>query len=168
MFQEYADEVTPPQETNTWIALTRNAIPIGEIYEWSLLPDCGAVVLFSGTARNHADGRENVTKLSYEAYEEQSLVRLFAIANQAREVWPQLGRITLVHRLGDLEVEESAVVACVSSPHRPEAFEAARFCIDSLKASVPIWKKEEWAEGADWGTRSQDIIDVAIVENQTT
>jgi molybdopterin synthase catalytic subunit len=107
--------------------------------------------------RNHADGRDEVKKLTYEAYEEQAVVRMRAIAEEAQKSWTGIGRIAMIHRLGDLELGDSAVIVCVSSGHRPEAFEAARFCIDALKASVPIWKKEEWAGGSDWGTRSQDI-----------
>ena len=107
--------------------------------------------------RNHADGRDEVSKLTYEAYEEQAIVRMRAIAQEAQKSWAGIGRIAMIHRLGDLQLGDSAVIVCVSSGHRPEAFEAARFCIDALKASVPIWKKEEWAGGSDWGTRSQDI-----------
>jgi molybdopterin synthase catalytic subunit len=60
--------------------------------------------------------------------------------------------VALLHRVGRLDLMESSVVACVSAPHRPEAFEAARYAIDALKASAPIWKHEVWADGADWGT----------------
>ena len=61
-------------------------------------------------------------------------------------------RVALLHRVGRLELTESSVIAAVSAPHRPEAFEAARYAIDALKASAPIWKHEVWADGADWGT----------------
>ena len=157
----YAKDVLPPADTDTWIAVVNETLPIGEIYEWSVSPDCGAVVLFSGVVRNYADGRTGVSKLSYEAYEEQAVARMHAIANEVRATWKDLGKITMIHRVGDLGLGESAVVTCVSSPHRPAAFEAARFCIDALKASVPIWKKEEWDGGSDWGTRSQDISEVS-------
>jgi molybdopterin synthase catalytic subunit len=83
--------------------------------------------------------------------------KMRAIAEEAQKSWTGIGRIAMIHRLGDLQLGDNAVIVCVSSGHRPEAFEAARFCIDALKASVPIWKKEEWAGGSDWGTRSQDI-----------
>lgn len=156
----YAEDVLPPVDTDTWIAIVNEKLPIGAIYDWSITPECGAVVLFSGIVRNHADGRFGVSKLTYEAYEEQAVARMRAIADEVRATWADLGNITMIHRIGDLELGESAVVACVASPHRPAAFEAARFCIDALKASVPIWKKEEWDGGSDWGTRSQDITEL--------
>ena len=71
------------------------------------------------------------------------------------------GHITnaLLHRVGRLALGESSVLACVSAPHRPEAFEAARYAIDALKASAPIWKHEVWADGAGWGTGAHDIVE---------
>ena len=69
--------------------------------------------------------------------------------------------MALVHRVGRLELGESSVVAAVSAPHRPEAFAAARFAIDALKVSVPIWKRELWAGGSDWGTGATQLADVA-------
>ena len=159
--KRYAEVVQGPVDSSNWIAVTNDALPVAVAYEWSILPHCGAVVLFSGTMRDHADGRAEVKKLTYEAYEEQAVVRMRAIADEARSSWSGIGRIAIIHRLGDLELGDSAVIVCVSSGHRPEAFEAARFCIDALKASVPIWKKEEWAGGSDWGTRSQEIENVS-------
>ncbi len=130
------------------------------MYDWCVRPDCGAVVLFSGTVRDHADHRTQVTELEYEAYESQVESRLAAIAEEIRVRWPDVGRIALVHRIGVLGLGESSVVVAVSAPHRPAAFEAARFGIDSLKATTPIWKREVWEGGEDWGLASQDITDV--------
>ena len=84
------------------------------------------------------------TASTYEAYEEEVEPRLAAIAAEARTRWPDVGRLVLLHRTGDLGVGESSVVVVASSPHRDTAFEAARFCIDTLKATVPIWKRETW------------------------
>jgi molybdopterin synthase catalytic subunit len=128
--------------------------------EWSILPECGAEVLFSGTVRNHADGREGVTDLEYEAYETAGLELLATIAAEARRQWSDLGRIALLHRLGRLQVGEISVVVVVSSPHRGEAFEAAKWCIDTLKTTVPIWKRETWEGGEDWGTNASDIATI--------
>ncbi len=89
--------------------------------------------------------------MTYEAYVEQVEPRLAAIAAQMRERWPDLGAIALLHRVGLVQLTESSVVVCVSSPHRPESFEAARFGIDAVKATVPIWKHERWEGGEDWG-----------------
>jgi molybdopterin synthase catalytic subunit len=128
--------------------------------EWSILPECGAEVLFTGTVRNHADGREGVTDLEYEAYETAGLELLATIAAEARRQWSDLGRIALLHRLGRLQVGEISVVVVVSSPHRGEAFEAAKWCIDTLKTTVPIWKRETWEGGEDWGTNASDIATI--------
>ena len=124
---------------------------------WAGLPSCGAVVLFNGTVRDHAEGRPGVSSLEYEAYEEEVVPRLAAIAAEARARWPVLGRVALLHRTGALVVRETSVVVAASAPHRPEAFSAARFCIDTLKATVPIWKRETWEGGTDWGTRSHPV-----------
>jgi molybdopterin synthase catalytic subunit len=82
------------------------------------------------------------------------------LAAEARVRWPGIGRVALLHRVGRLELEDAAVVVVVSAPHRGEAFEAARWCIDTLKATVPIWKKEEWAGGDGWGTDAQPVVDL--------
>lgn len=151
--------VHPPSGVDTWVALTDEVLPVGAALDWAVRPDCGAVVLFSGTVRDHADHRTGVTKLTYEAYAEQVEPRLAAIAAEARRRWP-VGRLALLHRTGELVVGESSVVVVASSAHRGEAFEAARFGIDTLKATVPIWKRETWAGGEDWGLCSHDVVDV--------
>ena len=139
------------------MGLTDQVLPVGTAYEWCVQPQCGAVVLFSGTVRDHAADqqgnlRADVSHLTYEAYDEQVVPAFEAIEAELRHRWPTAGRIVLLHRTGRLALMESSVLAVVSAPHRPEAFEAARFAIDALKASAPIWKHEEWADGADWGT----------------
>ncbi|MHB8293795.1 MAG: molybdenum cofactor biosynthesis protein MoaE [Acidimicrobiales bacterium] len=141
----------------TWLALTRGAISISEVSSWAVRPDCGALALFAGTVRDHSEGRPGVTALDYEAYEEPALERLGAIADEARRLWPGIGRVAMLHRLGELGLSEVSVVVAVSSPHRHEAFEAARFCIESVKATVPVWKRETWSGGRDWGTGARKI-----------
>jgi molybdopterin synthase catalytic subunit len=101
-----------------------------------------------------------VYRLTYEAYEEEVEPRLAAIAADARTRWPDVERLVLLHRIGDLDVGESSVVVVASSPHRDTAFEAARFCIDTLKATVPIWKREAWAGGEDWSAGHTPITEV--------
>lgn len=149
--------MTAPENGDDWYELTDQPLPVGQVYEWAVRPDCGAVVLFSGTIRNHAEGRSGVEHLTYEAYVEQAVPRFQAIGDELRQRWPDVGRVALVHRTGRLDVGESSVLAVVSAPHRPNAFDAARFAIDALKESAPIWKHEVWADGADWGTGSHDI-----------
>jgi len=151
--------VQPPASGNSWLALTSDPLPIAAAYEWAVLPECGAVVLFSGTVRDHARDqhgvlRDHVETLTYEAYDEQVVPRFEAIEAELRRRWPETGRVAVMHRVGSLELGESSVVAVVSAPHRAEAFEAARFAIDELKAGAPIWKHEVWQDGADWGLAS--------------
>src|SRR3954469_162059 len=131
----------PPTSGDVWLGLSGEPLPVTAAAEWVVRPDCGAVVLFSGTARDHAPGRPEVVELEYEAYEEHAVPRLAAGAGEIRARWPMVGRVALLHRVGVVPLGESAVVVVVSSPHRPEAFEAARFGIDAIKASVPIWKR---------------------------
>lgn len=145
---------------DTWTALTGEPLPAGAVHDWAIRPDCGAVVVFTGTVRDHAEGRPDVTLLEYEAYAEQVEPRLREIAEGARRRWPELGRIGLLHRIGPLALTELAVVVAVSAPHRGEAFDAARWCIDTLKATVPIWKKERWRDGEDWGLAATELSEV--------
>jgi len=149
---DYDAHVRAPESGDEWLGVTDAVLPVGDMYDWAVRGDCGAVVLFSGTVRDHADGREGVTSLTYEAYETQVVPTFAEIVTKMRSTWPDLGRIAMWHRTGSLGLGESSVVVVVSAPHRPEAFEAARFGIDALKASAPIWKLEEWADGTDWGT----------------
>lgn len=152
--------VPPAGATNDWCALTEAPLAIGPLADWAVLPNCGAVVAFSGTVRDHAEGRPGVSLLDYEAYEEQVVPKLQAIADEARRRWPTLGRIVLIHRIGPQKVGESSVIVVASSPHRPEAFEAARYGIDTLKSTVPIWKKEHWGDEADWGLNATPVQSV--------
>jgi molybdopterin synthase catalytic subunit len=155
--------VRPPDHVGDWLALTAEPLPVDAAFRWAVRPDCGAVVVFAGTVRDHAEGRTGVTLLEYEAYDEQVEPRLAAIVQEVRARWPDVGRIALLHRVGPLALEEVSVVAVVSAPHRPEAFAAARFAIDTLKATVPIWKRETWEGGVDWGTCAHDVSDVSEV-----
>ena len=152
-----------PDDLNEWFGLTTDSLPIAAAYEWAIHPRCGAVVVFSGTIRDHADGRDGVDHLTYEAYDEQVVPRFTAIGVELRRRWPDTGRIALLHRVGRLEIGESSVVAVVSAPHRAEAFDAARFAIDALKESAPIWKHEVWSEGSDWGTGAHELRDARSV-----
>jgi molybdopterin synthase catalytic subunit len=144
-----------------WVLVTSDQLPVAEALAWAVLPSCGAVVTFCGTVRDHSDGREGITQLEYECYEEHAAGRLAAVAAAAREQWPALGRVALLHRFGALKLGEVSVVVAVSSPHRPEAFSAARFCIDTLKETVPIWKRETWPGGSDWALCSHELLEVS-------
>ena len=116
-------------------------------------PDAGATVLFTGTVRDHSEGKEGVTHLDYEVYPEQVQTKITEIVDEAREKWPVLS-IAVEHRSGEVLLQETSVAVAVSSAHRADAFEAARFIIDELKARAPIWKKEFWPGGAKWSQGS--------------
>jgi molybdopterin synthase catalytic subunit len=146
-----------PPTSGDWIALTRDGLPITLATEWATTPASGAVVVFLGVVRDNSDGRDGVRGLSYEAYEEEAERRLVAVADEARQRWPVIDRVALLHRVGDLALSEASVAVVVSSPHRPEAFEAARFCIDTLKETVPIWKREHWEGGSDWAEAAHPV-----------
>jgi molybdopterin synthase catalytic subunit len=150
----------PPDGCDTWTGLFDQRLPVQQASDWVVDPRCGGIVVFTGTARDHSTGRPGVTRLEYEAYEAQVVPRLDEIAKRARRQWPDLGRIVLLHRIGFVPLTEAAVVVAVSAPHRAAAFEAARFGIDTLKSTVPIWKREDWAEGTSWGREAQHIVDV--------
>ncbi len=108
----------------------------------------GAVIVFEGVVRDNSGGRE--TKyLEYEAYEPMALAQMQALAAEARQKF-QIDGIAIVHRLGRLEIGETSVAIVVTSAHRGAAFDACRFGIDKLKKTVPIWKKEHFADGAVW------------------
>jgi molybdopterin synthase catalytic subunit len=154
----------PPSFGDDWLGLTDQALPLAAASEWAVLPRCGAVVTFSGTARDHSAGRPEVERLEYEAYAEQVVPRLAVIAAEARQRWPELGRLVLLHRHGVVPIGESAVVVVASAPHRELAFEAARFGIDTLKATAPIWKRESWAGGESWGLEPQTVTSVGATD----
>ena len=144
------------------MGLGTGPLPVADALAWARRPDCGGVVLFSGDVRDSSPGRDGVSSLTYEAYEEEVEPRLEAIAADARHRWPDLGRLVLLHRTGTVAVGESSVVVVASAPHRAEAFDAARFCIDTLKHTVPIWKLETWDGGEDWSQGCSPVGEVQL------
>ena len=111
-------------------------------------PTAGGIDIFIGTTRNHSEGKQ-VLSLEYETYQPMALKLMHRIAEEATARWG-LCKISIVHRVGRLEIGEASVVIAVSSAHRKEAFEACRYAIDTLKKDVPIWKKEYFADGEIW------------------
>jgi molybdopterin synthase catalytic subunit len=149
-----------PPESGDWIAVSAAALPVDVATAWATTESAGAVVVFLGVVRNNSEGRNDVRGITYEAYDELAMPRLAKVAEEARNRWPVIERVALLHRTGDLALSEASVAVVVSSPHRPEAFEAARFCIDTLKETVPIWKREHWADGSDWGRSTHPVRSV--------
>ena len=144
-------------EKADWIELTEQPLPVAEVLAWIVQPGCGAIDLFCGTVRDHSEDRQGVEMLEYEAYEPFVVPKLTEIAREARVRWPEIGRLAFLHRSGALAVGEISVVVAVSTPHRAEAFESVRWSIDTLKATVPIWKREIWKNGADWGLGASEL-----------
>lgn len=150
----------PPASGNDWLGLTTEALPVEACGSWVGTAGCGATVVFTGTVRDASEGRPGVTSLEYEAYEEQATARLADIAASARASWEGVDRLVLLHRVGRLEVGETSVVVAVSTPHRHEAFVVARWCIDTVKSTVPIWKRETWAGGSAWSAACHPVEEV--------
>ena len=149
-------EATPGAEIieKDLLKLVRTAIATAEIAAPLKAPADGAQVVFEGIVRNRSGGRATLY-LEYEAYEAMALAGMRAIVAEMRRRFP-VDRAAMVHRLGRIEIGETAVLVVVSSAHRAAAFDACRFGIDELKRRVPIWKKEYFADGAVWaeGERS--------------
>jgi molybdopterin synthase catalytic subunit len=128
------------------VRLTRESIDLAPLQAAS--PADGALCLFVGVVRDENAGRK-VLHLEYEAYEEMALAQMKALEAETRVRW-RVSDVRIVHRLGRLEIGEASVVVAVAAPHRGEAFAACRHAIDTLKKTVPIWKKEFYADGAVW------------------
>jgi len=128
--------------------IVRAPICAAEIIAALKAPADGAVVVFDGIVRNESGGRETLY-LEYEAYESMALKKMRAIGEQTRKQF-SVHRIAIVHRLGRLDIGETSVLIAVSSAHRAAAFDACHFAIDTLKHTVPIWKKEFFRDGAVW------------------
>jgi molybdopterin synthase catalytic subunit len=116
-----------PPSGRDWVGITSLPLPVDRANSWATTPECGAVVCFSGVVRDHSEGRAGVTGLTYEAYESEATTRLAEVAAEARRNWPKIGRLALLHRVGDLAHSETSVVVVASAPHRDDAFQAARF-----------------------------------------
>jgi len=129
-------------------SITRNLIDTAAVLARIKQPEDGAAVVFEGVVRNHTRERKTLY-LDYEAYEEMALQQMETLAEQALKEF-KVRDVALVHRLGRLQVGETSVLIVVASAHRSAAFDACRWLIDTLKRSVPIWKKEYFEDGAVW------------------
>ena len=130
-------------------SLVRQLIDVGALIQAASRPDCGALAIFLGTTRDHHQGRA-VVRLAYEAYEPMALAALEALERETRSRF-EVGACHIVHRLGEVPAQEASVAVVVAAAHRVPAFEACRWAMDELKRTVPIWKKERYADGGeDW------------------
>ena len=130
------------------LEITSNPLDVGEIAR-RVVPDvCGAIVTLDGFVRKFTKGRET-EYLVYEAYEPMALKEMEKLAARCQNEFA-VEHITIVHRIGRLEIGDTSVVISVASPHRRAAFEACEWLIKELKRTVPIWKKEVYADGEIW------------------
>ncbi|MGI8495148.1 MAG: molybdenum cofactor biosynthesis protein MoaE [Pyrinomonadaceae bacterium] len=128
--------------------LTDKTLNVGEIARHVIPENCGATVTLDGYVRRFTKGRESLY-LVYEAYEAMALKEMKKLIGQAREKF-EIENVGIVHRLGKLEIGETSVVIAVAAPHRRAAFEACEWLIKELKRTVPVWKKEVYADGEIW------------------
>lgn len=141
--------IPPVSGGSVYVELRSDLISTDDLLVRVRDPLAGAVVLFLGTVRQNARNDQQVVYLEYEAYEALARLEMERIAREIRDRWPVV-QVAIVHRTGRLEAGEISVAVAVSSPHREDAFEAGKYAIDTLKVTVPIWKKEVWEGGAAW------------------
>lgn len=132
-----------------WIQLQPEPIDVGRVNEFVSVPEAGGIAIFLGTTRAETspDG-QSLVALDYEAYDEMARLQMEQLALQARQRWP-IRRLAILHRTGRVALAHPSVIIAVACPHRGEAFDACRCLIDTLKAQVPIWKKEVWDRGRE-------------------
>jgi molybdopterin synthase catalytic subunit len=145
------------------VAITDEALDVASAIEAASAPSVGGIATFIGTVRETAavaDNRDRaVTGLDYEAHPRIAIERMDAVARAAAERW-DVHRIVAVHRNGSCDVGEPTVVIACGAPHRADALEACRFIIDQLKSTVPIWKRERYADGSSWvGAEGEGPVD---------
>lgn len=137
----------------TATGITADPLDISEAVAMASSPAAGGIAMFVGTVRAtpavHGNADKTVVRLDYEAHDQLAREGLAALAHQASERW-ELERVVALHRVGSCDVGEPAVVVVCSGAHRAEALDACRWLIDELKATVPIWKKEVYADGSSW------------------
>uniref|UniRef100_A0A6I8QPR4 Molybdopterin synthase catalytic subunit n=1 Tax=Xenopus tropicalis TaxID=8364 RepID=A0A6I8QPR4_XENTR len=131
------EDAEEPQE---FIKITHSRLSADEVSQLVTSPSCGAVSIFIGSTRNTFDGKK-VVRLEYECYIPMAEMEIKKIFLDVRRQWPHVKHLAVHHRLGLVPVSEASVVIAVSSPHRSDSLDAVKYCINRLKATVPIWKK---------------------------
>jgi molybdopterin synthase catalytic subunit len=130
------------------IQISESPLDIPACVDWVMSPSCGGIDVFIGTVRNATKGKE-VLRLEFEAYQQMAMNEMRKIAEQAKAKWP-VEKVLVHHRTGVLQVGEVPVIIAVAAAHRAAAFDACRYIIDTLKQTVPIWKKEFFEDGEVW------------------
>ena len=147
-------------------SIVREAIHTQEVLKAIKRPDAGAAVVFEGVVRNNTRGRQTL-HLEYEAYEQMALQEMERLCERALSEYP-VQEVRIVHRLGHLEVGEISVLIAVVSAHRGAGFDACRWLIDTLKRTVPIWKKEYFEDGVVWADGEPFPAEIARSEGRHT
>jgi molybdopterin synthase catalytic subunit/molybdopterin converting factor small subunit len=141
-------QIDIPTQDRRYASIVREKIDTQAVLNKLKQPEDGAAVVFEGIVRDNTRGRRTLY-LNYEAYEEMALKQMNALSEQALQQF-SIRDVAIVHRLGRLEIGETSVLIVVASAHRATAFDACRWLIDTLKRTVPIWKKEHFEDGAVW------------------
>ena len=151
--------------------ITTDVLSLDDVASRVNEPRFGAITTFAGVVRGETvtqEGQRGTDFLHYEAYAEMAEQMLAQIGDEIQRKWPKVGAVSILHRIGRLEVGEPSVLIAVATPHRGDGcFEACQYAIERLKAIVPIWKQENWADGQVWveGPRQPDLaLDEAEVE----
>ena len=131
-----------------FIHITPQPIVVQQVIDLVKTDDSGSINVFIGTVRDNTQNRQ-VKKLVFEAYEPMAMKEMGKIVVKTNERWP-INAMAIYHRVGELTIGDVPVVIAVSTPHRKQGFEACQFAIDTLKETVPIWKKEIFADGEQW------------------
>ena len=143
--------------------ITAQPLSLDAVAQRVTRPDCGAITTFAGIVRGETTttgGVRGTDFLNYEAYTEMAEAMLARIGAEIKEQWPKVAEVSILHRVGRLEIGEPSVVIAVATPHRGDGcFEACQSAIERLKAIVPIWKEENWADGQVWveGPRQPEL-----------
>jgi molybdopterin synthase catalytic subunit len=145
---------------SNWVLVSEEQLSLDALSSWATRKSCGAIVTFSGVVRDNSLAHDNVEALEYETSVELATIRLDEIIAEARHRWPTLVAVGIHHRIGRVDLTETSVIVAVSSPHRAEAFDAARYCIDTLKVGVPMWKREIFEGGSAWSEESSSIVNI--------
>ena len=141
-------------------SIVRDEIDLEGLRRRAQDPQAGAVLIFYGDVRNHSQ-EQDVSFLEYEAHESMALKQIRNIIEQAQQKW-ELHKVEVIHRLGKLAVTDCSIAIAVSTSHRNDAYEASRYIIDTIKHTVPIWKKEHFINGvSNWskGCEASSIIE---------
>jgi molybdopterin synthase catalytic subunit len=142
------------QATEKLFEITHHPLSLDDVARRVSRPDCGAIATFAGVVRGETatdEGPRGTDFLHYEAYAEMAEAMLAQIGQETQTQWPKVRAVSILHRVGRLEIGEPSVVIAVTTPHRGDGcFEACRYAIERLKAVAPIWKQENWSDGQTW------------------